>query len=308
MKGAILGAQRLAPTARTVMRELGLEGPVALITAGWQEREDLDRELHRQLGPGVTNLHLYQRGEQVFGADPEFAKLHRARQEVLRHRQEHYRIRLAHSIDAALDIARLSAGTPVEEEEARESLEQIRWLDQDHLARCKETNREFEERVRPLERTVVARHRAEVEAILKRSSCLVIAGGHVAVLLNRLRMFGVAELLGDKPLVAWSGGAMVTSERVVLFHESPPQGVGISEVLDEGLGLHRGVVPLPNPKLRLKLDDPLRVSWMARRHQPALCVALDSGESVKFDGDRWHGAHGTQLLKADGTVGTGWAS
>jgi hypothetical protein len=135
---------------------------------------------------------------------------------------------------------------------------------------------------------------------------LAIAGGHVAVLLNRLRMFGIAELLDDQLLLAWSGGAMVTSERVVLFHESPPQGAGVSEVMDEGLKLHQGIVPLPNPKLRLKLDDPLRVGWLARRNAPSRCIAFDHGDYVRFDGNRWFGASGTCQLKTDGTVSKEW--
>jgi hypothetical protein len=150
------------------------------------------------------------------------------------------------------------------------------------------------------------KHRDELRRLLSRVQLLAIAGGHVAGLLNRLRLFGLKELLQDQALIAWSGGAMVTGERLVLFHESPPEGVGISEVLEQGLGLHHGVLPLPNPKLRLKLDDPFRVSWLARRYQPEKCVALDQGDFVLFDGDRWFGNEGTVQLKADGTVTAGW--
>ena len=101
---------------------------------------------------------------------------------------------------------------------------------------------------------------------------------------------------------------MMTGGRVVLFHESPPEGVGISEVLEQGLGLHSGILPLPNPKLRLKLDSTFRVGWMSRRHQPLQCVAFDQGDFVCFDGAKWFGAEGTCRLNVDGSVTTGWAS
>ena len=130
----------------------------------------------------------------------------------------------------------------------------------------------------------------------------------MAVLLNRFRMFGVTQLLGDQHLIAWSAGAMMTGGRVVLFHESPPEGVGISEVLEQGLGLHSGILPLPNPKLRLKLDSTFRVGWMSRRHEPLQCVAFDQGDFVCFDGEKWFGAEGTCRLNVDGSVTTGWAS
>ena len=48
---------------------------------------------------------------------------------------------------------------------------------------------------------------------------------------------------------------MAISERVVLFHDSPPQGPGAAEVLDAGLGLVGDVVVLPQPEFRLRLDD-----------------------------------------------------
>jgi len=41
---------------------------------------------------------------------------------------------------------------------------------------------------------------------------------------------------------------------VILFHDTPPQGRGVSQVLDEGLGLAPGVVALPSPRQRLRLD------------------------------------------------------
>ena len=306
MKGAVLGPQQLKVSLGDAVSAIGREGPIALVTCGWQEREDQDEDLPAQLGRKTINLKLYERGEQVLAADKNLARAHRARQDSLRQIQEFYRLRLERTFDAALAIARQAAGTDLEADELRLSMDQIRRIDQEHLERVTALREAHELQMRPTERPVIAKHRKELKEILDSVGILAIAGGHVAVLLNRLRMFGLKDLLGDHALVAWSGGAMVTSERVVLFHESPPEGFGISEVLEQGIGLHKGVLPLPNPKLRLKLDEPLRVGWLSKRYAPAKCVAMDQGEFVQFDGDRWFGEEGTTLLKPDGTVGTGW--
>lgn len=308
MKGALLGPQQLKVSLGAAVSALGREGPIALVTCGWQEREDQDEDLPTQLGRKTINLKLYERGEQVLAADKSFARAHRARQDQLRQIQEFYRLRLERTFDAALDIARKSAGTDLEADELRLSMEQIRRIDQEHLERVSALREAHELQMRPLERPVIAKHREELRKILSAVGIIAIAGGHVAVLMNRLRMFGIKDLLDDHMLVAWSGGAMVTSERVVLFHESPPEGFGISEVLEQGIGLHSGVLPLPNPKLRLKLDEPLRVGWLAKRYGPARCVAMDQGDYVLFEGSKWFGEEGTTLLKPDGTVGTGWTN
>ena len=116
------------------------------------------------------------------------------------------------------------------------------------------------------ERDVVARQRHELQKLLKNSLALCIAGGHVSILLNRLWLFDVAGLLPKTmPVVAWSAGAMALAERVVLFHDSPPQGRGYAEVLCAGVGLCPGVVPLPHAKKRLQLNDQVRVQLLARR-------------------------------------------
>ena len=306
MRGALLGPQQLKVSLGAAVSALRQPGAIALVTCGWQEREDQDEEVATQLGRKTINLKLYERGEHVLAHDRPFAKAHRARQDQLRQIQEFYRLRLERTFDAALDIARKSAGTDLEADEQRLSMEQIRRIDQEHLERVSSLREAYELQLRPTERPVIAKHRAELKGILDSVGLFAIAGGHVAVLLNRLRMFGVKDLLSDQALVAWSGGAMATGERVVLFHESPPEGFGISEVLEQGIGLHSGVLPLPNPKLRLKLDEPLRVGWLSKRYAPSKCVAMDQGDYVQFDGARWFGEEGTILLKEDGSTETGW--
>ena len=68
----------------------------------------------------------------------------------------------------------------------------------------------------------------------------MIAGGHVASLLNRLKLFDVLGLAAGKPIFAWSAGAMVLTDRIVLFHDYPPYGSDIAQVLDAGLRARAG--------------------------------------------------------------------
>jgi hypothetical protein len=274
----LLGAQRFDPTLREAVDELGVKGKIATITAGWQEREDDDDDLDQHLDRRAVNLLLHARAEEVFKKDPA----HRERQALLRLRQDFYRVRLEHALDAAYVIDKRSAPSEILDDEARTSIEAIRNIDSLHLDRCARDRNEFDAKVKPLERPAVARHRAEIAAILDDCEAIAIAGGHVASLLNRLQLFGIADMAAGKTVFAWCGGAMAVTERVVLFHDSPPQGSGAPEVLETGLALVGDVVALPQPEFRLRLNDKERLRLLARRFAPAACIALPSRSRVTW--------------------------
>lgn len=299
-KRTLLGPQRKRPTVTRLAREL--EGPVAVITAGWQENENdaLPRGLR---GKGV-NLEIYRRSEQVFDEDRELARAHRDRQLRLKQLQRLYRLRLDHTMAAYRELVELSsappgdgrtnggARSPTQEDEplAQEieaALEAIRALDGHHLEKVQAVNQDFGAEWRPLERPAVARHRRELAEELAPVESVVLAGGHVAVLLNRLRLFDLAPLLAEKAIVAWSAGAMVVARTIVLFHDSPPWGAGNGEVLDSGLGLVGDVLPLPDARRRLLIDDPGRIALLAERFAPLACVGLDEASRLSNDGGGW---------------------
>jgi hypothetical protein len=286
----LLGPQVNRPSLPHVMELHGVSGPVATVTAGWQERESDDQDLRAALGGRGENLRLWSRTEEVFAEDPELQKAWRRRQERLRVMQDCYRIRLDCAVDAVEALERRNAPT----EEIANAVGAVRALDTEHLLRCKIVHAELDAVERPAERPAVARHRLELAQILRRSSALCIAGGHVATLLNRLKLFAVSH----EVVFAWSAGAMAVTDKVVLYHDSPPQGAGHAEVLDAGLGLCPGVVALPSPRLRLRSDDKNRVALYARRFAPASCLAFDDGTWAAFPGRR----AGVTELQLDGSL------
>lgn len=304
----LLGPQRLQPTLVSVCDEMGLRGPIAAVTAGWQEREAEVEEMRAHLNRPVVNLMLHERGEKLFAADPRLAEKYRERQDRLRDLQALYRLRLAHALAAAREVmsraaASLPGGSELFEPEVEAAVDAVRDLDAHHLARVREVHARFEAEARPLERPALLRHRHELGRLLAGSTALAIAGGHVAVLLNRLRLFGVLELAGARAIIAWSAGAMVLGDRVVLFHDNPPQGAGNAELLETGLGLFADLLPLPHAGKRLELDDTLRVSLFARRFAPAACVALDPLARVsRREAGGWRPGPGTQVLTAKGAL------
>lgn len=279
----LLGAQRFDPSLGGAVAALGLgDERVAIITAGWQERESEDSDLHEHLGQRTVNLRLHARSEEVFHNDEPLAAAHRRRQVLLRHKQDFYRVRLEHSLEANHVIRQRKAPLQILEEEQAASIGAIRMLDDYHLGQCARVHEEFEAETGLLERPWIARHRRQLAHLLSGCAAVAIAGGHVASLLNRMRLFGIHDLIGDRPVFAWSAGAMAIAERVVLFHDSPPQGPGAAEVLDRGLGLVPEVVPLPQPETRLRLHDPERVSVLARRFAPARCLAFPARAHVTW--------------------------
>ena len=297
----LLGPQRFQPTLRPTLRSLGIDGPVAVVTAGWQERESEDRELQEHLDCEVVDLKLYHRGEEIRAGDPALGSALRERQEYLQEMQELYLLRLGHALEAARELMHRSGrGSPLLIEQRRAAIRAVRALDRRHARRIGEVHDAFDRRWSPSARPLVARHREQVSRILERTHALCVAGGHVSVLLNRMRLFDMEPLIAPRPVIAWSAGAMAVSERVVLFHDSPPQGAGNAEVLDVGLGLGRGLVALPHARSRLRLDDRVRVSLFARRFSPAICAVLDTGARLDWNGQAWQARPGTLALGSRG--------
>ena len=299
----LLGPQRLGPTIGQEVAAAGLStGPLALITAGWQEREDEDQELRKVLPLEALNLRLYHRSEKLHRDDPEYFVLHRERQDRLRSLQRVYAQRLRALFDSVRRLATQTGPADLLDPERADAMEHVRALDRHHAARVAAELAAFEDAHRPGERDAIARQREEVAAEVGSCAGVLIAGGHIAVLMNRLELFGLSTVLPGRTVFAWSGGAMTLTDRVVLFHDSPPQGPGNAEILGAGLGLVPGLVVLPHARWRLHLEDATRVGCMAARFAPARCVPLDEGDRFTWDGSTLTGGPQSRWLDPDGDV------
>jgi len=297
-----LGPQFRAPNLREALARAGFSGPVASITAGWQEREGEVEALEQHLGAAVRDLRLYERAEAVFAQDSELHGAYRARQTELRQLQDLYRMRLDHAKSAVRELQRVQDGSSLARQALRTALSDLRRLDAGHLRNLRAVHARFERQWSADRHPLLARQRADVEHILEAAGVACIAGGHVAVLLNRLRLFGLGRVLRAKPVVAWSAGAMAAAERVMLFHDHPPQGAGNAELFETGLGLVTGTVFLPHAAQRLAVDDRHRVALLARRCAPSTAYTLDDGDSLHWHGGRLVGAQGARRLLRTGAV------
>jgi hypothetical protein len=319
MRTIFLGPQRFMTTAGTALRSLGVDGPVATITAGWEEREDVVDELDSVLGGNTRHLRLYHRTFDVIGKDPAFASA------ALTFRDRHdallslYRLRLQNALDGVYAVQRRtrdSETTVRSEAGARgealargdasaygalgDAIEVVRHVDAWYAGQLKALYADFDE-ASPIDASgVIGWHRGELGALLGECAALVVTGGHVGTLLRALRLFAI-RIPDDLPVIAWSAGAMALTERVVLFHDFGPEGAQEAEVFDRGLGRVRGVVALPHARRRLRLEDRDRCAVMARRFTDQHCVLLDDGTALEF-GSGGELPSGARILGIDGAI------
>ena len=277
----LLGPQRHEPNLGEVVARLGLSGSFAVVSAGWEEREREVDELAEHLAPlgRVVPLELSRRTEQLLTRDTELRDLLAARNDKLRRAGERYRLRLRHALAANRELLAMSIdGDPAPDVDIENAIEEVRELDAYHLERIRAIRAEWHDRIGLAERPAVRREREAVAKLVEGCSALLVAGGHVGVLRQRMGMLEPHVGLGARPLLAWSAGAMVVTERIVLFHDSPQQGAGDPEVYEKGFGLVSGVISLPHASKRLQLEDATRVKLFARRFAPDVCLALDRGD------------------------------
>lgn len=300
MTTILLGPQRFTITVDKTLRSLGLEGPIAVINSGWEEREGEDDELGGYLQGRAVNLRLYHRMVDSLSKDHDFARA------ALRFRDRHdelrafYGIRLQGAIETVGAVAHrtsIESIGPVAQAAAIETVRDVdRWygeqLEQLYAEIATESAEDSE---------VIGWHRAEVASSLDECAAVVIPGGDVRSLMRTLRLFDV-RIPADTPVIAWSAGAMVLAEQVVLFHDFASQGVSASEVYDRGLGRVRGVIALPHARRRLRLSDTDRMSLLAQRFPDQRLLLLDDGAVVRLDDDGPDLPAGSHIVAADGTV------
>lgn len=298
----VLGPQRQDVNLGEALNKLDGDGDLAVISAGWQEGEgDLDA-LQEVARCRLIDLHLYRRADTLFENDAWLKEQYRARQEKLIELQRLYRVRLPRYMQAARDLLQETGDGTLLRLEQRQAISQQRTLDRHHLRRIAAINAEFSSQLEDRPLPVLRDNREEILQMLASCRAVLITGGNVAVLLNRLQLFDVGSQLKGRNVIAWSAGAMVLTERVVLFHDNTPEGDRDAEIFNEGLGMVGGVVFLPDTKHRLKTNDRDRLALMSRRFAPATCMTLDNGSMLHYTDDRLIAADNVRRLARSGSM------
>lgn len=273
----LLGPQRPVVNLGMAVKQSGIgEGPIAVISAAWQEAEgDID-DIRKLIGNELYDLPIYHRADELFAADKVLQEAYRDRQDRLIEQQNMYRLRLRQLMIAAREILRVEGDAAAITEERRHAISQLRALDRHHLRQINKIYESFDDQFNPERNNHLAMHIDAIRKDLERCETVLITGGNVVVLMNRLQLFGLGHLLSRKNLVGWSAGAMVLCDRIVLFHDRMPQGRRDPEVMCNGLGIVQSTVLLPNARNRLRTSEQVRSSLFSRRFAPATCLTLDN--------------------------------
>lgn len=299
MSLTILGPERPVGVLPTVLARRGITGPVALISAGWRYDEERDELLRAAVPNPVVNLRLYHRFRALETRAPELTAGWTAKQEALRGVKERYRLRFHNALGAAVALHAEQRDTKCLW--FQQAIRHLQEADALFLSEAKRLHDAFVQQYRPAQHPLVAQVRAEMVADLEGCEALCIAGGHVGVLRNRLSFFDLGPELVRRPLFAWSGGAMVLTDRVLLYHDNTAHGPGTSELLDHGFGLLQNVVFLPHARERLDMDDTVGLAVLAHRMAPRKLVTLQNG-AIYEDG-RYTGTEGAACrIQLDGSL------
>ena len=297
----LLGPQRPTVNLDRAMNRSGIDaGPIAVISAAWQEAEgDID-DVRQLVKSPLTDLGIYHKANELFSADTALHDAYRLRQDRLKEQQRLYRMRLRQLMIAARATLRADGETTVVAAERRHAISQLRALDQHHLRQVGKIHSRFDNACNFESNALLADYAGALKEQLAHFETVLITGGNVVVLMNRLRLFGLHQLLREKNIIAWSAGAMVLCDRIVLFHDKLPQGRRDAELLSPGLGLLPRLVLLPNPSDRLRTRDLLRVSLFDRRFSPAICTTLDSGSFLLFEGETLRDSEAAKRMTRNG--------
>lgn len=303
----LLGPQRPEPNLQEAIETLPGSGPIVTLTAGWRHDEGDHAALHGHIGDGAVSLPLYRWFDEILREEPELAAAYKERQAQLKRLKLLHRIRQHPALDG---VKRLLALADDDKDLVRPqllwALEDVRRIDDQLIRQSDAIRRAHPHVLQPWTHPRVAPRHREAVSMIREARGVCIAGGHVAVLRNRIDFFGLGAALSQaKSMVAWSAGAMVLTRRIVLFYDDPPEGSSHAELLDEGLGLLDRCVLLPHARRRLRLDDASRISLLATRFAPHTCIALENGAWLDRVGKRWvnRGTPGTaSVLGFNGQV------
>ena len=205
----ILGPQRPSPNLPNIIERHLPDGPLAVITAGWRIDEIDISALERDLNRPLYLLPLYGWFDRLGAKEPELASLHSERQIKIKSYKKVYNLQLRAAFDLWTKIAELAEENPeLYSMDEKDALAAVRITDRRAIERQDLIRKEFDQLNTPWTHTVTMPYHDKIKNTLKKCRGLIIAGGHVAVLRNRLFFFGRDKLLPEciadgKTMFAW---------------------------------------------------------------------------------------------------------
>lgn len=285
----ILGPQMPKPNIANVLNNHCRRGPIAVISAGWRYDESEIQALTRDIQREVYHLPLYEWFDEMGAIEPELSGLHRMRQRRIKAYKKVYQLQLKAALDVWEQVRELyKKNRSLYDQDEQEACQHVCEIDEACLSRLEEIRDDFSALQQPwLHETAIPLFE-RIAYTFSQCAGVIITGGHVPVLRNRMYFFGLEHLLREtleegRHLFAWSAGAMTLTDRIVLYYDDPPLGIRHPEILDTGLGIISDTIFLPHASTRLKLSEPERIEKFARRFQPATCICLENGAHIIYD-------------------------
>jgi len=300
VRTVLLGPQRFRTTVGSTVRTVAPEGAIVTVTAGWRDRESDTDELDAILEGRSRHLHLYGRLSEVLEADQRFAEAALTHRDAVDELAGIYSLRLQRALDSVYAVQRRVVRTDLAAAALADGVRVVQSIDRWYLETLDQTHGELSATADGRPSESIQRHRSEVAEAIEQAGAIVIAGGHVGVLLRCMTLFQVNPP-PELPVVAWSAGAMSLTDRVVLYNDRGPSGVTGPEVWDRGLGRAPRIVAMPHARRRLGMDDPMVLQILARRFDDARCLLLDDGARVDL-GPNGELPAGARVIGDDGVV------
>jgi hypothetical protein len=260
----LLGEQREQPRFQAVLKRWKITGPVGLVSAGWEEDEQDDQWVRDSIRNPIVNSMLYELADEVFARDPEVLTLLRERQDHLRDLRDVYQLQLQHLSAILRGLLRRRETQSYVVAPLDLSFAQLRAVDKQYLDSVSEVIRQFDRKIAPKDRPSLVAYRKVVCQRLASCQALLIAGGHVGVLLNRLRLSRVLSHL-RLPTIAWSGGAMALGDTVFFYDHFHPHSGQETELSRHGMRWYQGLQVFPRAEQRLHLHNPVEMALLAGR-------------------------------------------
>jgi hypothetical protein len=304
----ILGPQRGAPNLPDIVQNQYPDAKIAVVSAGWRHEESQLRPLARDLQRPLELLPLYQWFDELGRKEPGLSKEHSFRQKKIKTYKDIYRLRLKYGMDFLTEIKKKHVQNPSAfAEDLQMAQNDIQRIDLDAIDRLQRIRSSFPNLLTPWTHPSATPFHEEIKETLAQCDVLLITGGHVAILRNRMFFFGLTELLHSflnegKTIIAWSAGAMTLCEQIVLYYDDPPDGEGIAEVLDTGFSLMPKTLLFPHAQQRLRIHDNGRIGDLTQRFSDFQCFTLEQNTHFVYTSEGINPICNTKRLMSDGSL------